>query len=171
LCGANADRFPELARQIVDEGHAIGNHGYSHKTFIGKLPGWIRRDIEQATPAIEMRAGAPAVAPTKTAGLFRPPYGIRWFGLDGVLRLLKLEAITWDVNGEDWKRRPEDIARKVIREAKPGSIILLHDGIPPKGQGTRENTVRALPAIIAELSRSYEFVTVPQLIADLRSKS
>jgi peptidoglycan/xylan/chitin deacetylase (PgdA/CDA1 family) len=171
LCGANVEKFPEVARQIAHEGHAIGNHAYSHRNFIGKPGGWMREDIDQAAAAIQMLMVGTPSAPLNGPGLFRPPYGIRWFGLNGVLEHLKLETVMWDVNSEDWKRMPEDIARKVIRDAKPGSIILLHDGIPPQEQGTRANTVKALPAILAELSKSYEFVTVPQLIAELRSRS
>jgi peptidoglycan-N-acetylglucosamine deacetylase len=171
LCGANVEKFPETARRIALEGHAIGNHTYSHAAFIGKSPKWMRRDIEQASSVIEHHIGSHRSSSVSSSALFRPPYGIRWFALAGVLRKLQLEAVMWDVNSEDWKRKPEGIFRKVIREAKPGSIVLLHDGVPPHEQGNRDNTVKVLPCIIAELSTSYELVTVPQLIdsADLNS--
>jgi peptidoglycan-N-acetylglucosamine deacetylase len=164
LCGANVERFPETARRIALEGHAIGNHAYSHTAFIGKSPQWMRRDIEQASSVIEHHLGSHRSCSVSSLVLFRPPYGIRWFALAGVLRALKLQTVMWDVNSEDWKRKPEDIFGKVVREAKPGSIVLLHDGVPPHEHGDRDNTVKALPSIIAELSTSYEFVTVPRLI-------
>ena len=96
--------------------------------------------------------------------LFRPPYGLRWVGLAEVLQQAGLLAVMWDVNSEDWKRPPEEIVARVVNQAQPGSIILLHDGIPPNESTSRTNTVQALPEILRKLSTQYQFATVSELI-------
>lgn len=112
----------------------------------------------------ELSATAERISPTHHRNLFRPPFGLRWFGLADILKQHNLQAVMWDVNGEDWKRPPQEISRKVVKEARAGSIILLHDGMPPNESGNRANTAQALPEIIRELSREYKLVTIPELM-------
>ncbi len=157
LCGQNVERYPEIARRIAEERHAIGNHAYSHRRFLWRSPGWIKQEIERAQRAIVQHTHATSPV------LFRPPYGLRWFGLAPILRSLGMQAIMWEVNSLDWKSSPAEIASRVARETRPGSIILLHDGVPPKVSGTRANTADALPAIIAELTPRFRFVTIAEL--------
>ena len=72
-------------------------------------------------------------------------------------------VVLWSINSGDWRRHGvsvEQLINKVVATAKPGAIVLMHDG-----GGERSRTVQALPKIIDELTAGgYEFVTVPELL-------
>jgi len=157
LCGANVERHPALARRIADEGHEIGNHTYSHPRLLGRTPGKILLEIDRAQKTIAHHSG-------RKPELFRPPYGLRWFGLFPILEQQGLRAVMWSVNGRDWKTVPEKITERILRETHPGAIILLHDGLPPREHGSRKATVEALPVILRLLGRTYRFVTISMLL-------
>lgn len=156
LCGANVEKYPELAHRIAEEGHEIGNHTYSHPRLLGRTPGKIAWEIERAQRVIAPHTGC---APE----LFRPPYGLRWFGLFPILQRNSMQLVMWSVNGRDWQRTPQQIAESVLREAQNGSIILLHDGMPPGEQGSRAATAEALENILPELQKRFRLVTVSKL--------
>jgi peptidoglycan/xylan/chitin deacetylase (PgdA/CDA1 family) len=156
LCGSNVERYPDAARRIAEEGHEIGNHTYSHPRLLGKSPGRIALEIDRAQKLIERYTG-------KEPKLFRPPYGLRWFGLFPILRQRKMQAVMWSVNGLDWRSSSEAIAERIVRQSHAGAIILLHDGVPPREKGNRNATVEALPAILRQLQGRYRFVTISDL--------
>ena len=160
LCGSSVERYPEMARRIAAEGHAIGNHTYSHPRLLARTPGKIFWEIDRAQKVIERHTGRPA-------RLFRPPYGLRWFGLFRILRQQRMQAVMWSVNGRDWKTSAERITARVLSHTHPGAIILLHDAPPPGEAGNRRATVEALPAILRILGRSYRFVTVSEMQSQL----
>ena len=156
LCGQNVERYPETARRIAKEGHEIGNHTYSHPRLLWRSPGKIAWEIERAQKIIAHRTGR---QPT----LFRPPYGLRWFGLFPILARNGLTAVMWSVNSFDWKLPVEQIVQRVLRGVRPGAIVLFHDGIPPRASGDRKATVKALGEVLRELGNRYQFVKVSDL--------
>jgi len=149
LCGKNVERHPELARRIVSEGHTIGNHTYSHPFLFARSRRFMAGEIDRAQEAIERITG---VRPT----LFRPPYGVRWFGLMPILRERGLKMVMWSVMGFDWKYQTQAIIGAIRRRLHPGAVILLHDGHeqPPPAGIDQSSTVEALPTIIEEATRS-----------------
>ncbi|MBI4464148.1 MAG: polysaccharide deacetylase family protein [Acidobacteria bacterium] len=159
LCGRNVERFPDHARRIAAEGHEIGNHTYSHPYLVGRTPGRIAYEINRAQQVITHRTG-------RQPRLFRPPYGLRWFGLFPVLAQQQMTAVMWFVNGKDWKLPASRIADRVLQKVAPGSVILLHDGIPPGESGDRRATVEALEKILPALAQRYELVTVSELFPE-----
>jgi peptidoglycan/xylan/chitin deacetylase (PgdA/CDA1 family) len=156
LCGQNVERYPELARRIAEEGHEIGNHTYSHPRLLGRTPGKIAWEIELTQNIIAHRTG-------RTPTLFRPPYGLRWFGLFRVLKRNRLTSVMWSVNSLDWKRPHTEIVQRVIRETQPGAIILFHDGVRPRKSGNRQVTVEALRDILHATMGRFECVPVSEL--------
>ncbi len=156
LCGQNVERFPEHARRIAEEGHEIGNHTHSHPYFLWKTPGKIAWEIDRAQEVIVSRTG-------HRPRLFRPPYGLRWFGLFPILHGRELTAVMWSVSGRDWRLPATGIAGRILRKANGGSIILLHDGCPPGERGDRRQTAAALEEIVRALSERYRFVTVSEM--------
>jgi peptidoglycan-N-acetylglucosamine deacetylase len=156
LCAQNVERFPEMARRIADEGHEIGNHTYSHPNLFWKSPGRIAFEITRAQAVIITITG-------KRPALFRPPYGVRWFGLFPILRTHNLRTVMWSVSGFDWRFPSPRIAERVIAKSKPGSIILLHDGVPPHETGDRLATVEALRQIIPALTQSFTFSVASEM--------
>jgi peptidoglycan-N-acetylglucosamine deacetylase len=155
LCGKNVERHPEIARRIVAEGHTIGNHTYSHPFPYFRRRSFIAAEIDRAQDVIERVTG-------QRPRIFRPPFGARWLGMYRVLRERRLPLINWSDTGYDWLDRV-DIARETLKDLRPGSIILLHDGkqVYPPHQVDRSRTVSALPAIIDGARRAcLTFVSV-----------
>lgn len=149
LCGKNVEKHPEIARRIVREGHTIGNHTYSHPFLFARSRSFIEGEVDRAQEAIERITG---VRPT----LFRPPYGVRWFGLMPILRERGLNMVMWSVMGFDWKYPTQAIIKAIKCRLHTGAVILLHDGHeqPPPAGIDQSSTVEALPAIIEAATRS-----------------
>ena len=144
-CGKNVERHPSLVRRMEAEGHAVGNHTYSHPLFYLKRRSLIESELDRTQDLIQKAIG-------QLPRLFRPPYGVRWFGLFPALRARGLSDVQWSDTGYDWIRRnrPSDIARKALARLAPGAVILLHDGREPRAPGEVDAsaTVAALPAIL-----------------------
>ena len=156
-CGANVVRHPQTARAVVDAGHEIGNHTYSHPMLCFKSPGFMLREIERAQTAIEEHTGA---HPT----LFRAPYGVRWPGLRAAQGKSGLTGVMWTVIGYDWNLAANGIVRRVAGNISNGSIICLHDGRELRASPDIRNTIRATEQLIPMLlDRGYRFETVSRL--------
>ncbi|GGQ05186.1 polysaccharide deacetylase family protein [Streptomyces roseolilacinus] len=153
--GHHVAALPDEVRRIAAAGHELGNHSWSHPFLPDLTPEQLREQLDRTAEAVaRVTGGAPR--------WFRPPYG----GLDPeVLATLAEHPTTlalWDVDSRDWARPgPERIAATVLGAAGPGSVVLMHEG-----GGDRDQTVRALPAIIEGLlARGLELVPVGELPA------
>jgi peptidoglycan/xylan/chitin deacetylase (PgdA/CDA1 family) len=163
MIGNNVDRLPDVARRIVAEGHAIGNHTYSHPFWAPmEPPDRISREINKAEYSIFRATG-------QWPSYFRPPHGWRSPWMMQLARKEKYTVVTWTISPDDWQRiSRRTIEHRVLSKCAAGSIILLHDGIELKQEPQRQETAAALPVIISELkSRGYRFVTIPELIGSL----
>jgi peptidoglycan-N-acetylglucosamine deacetylase len=142
-------------RAIVAHGDGIGVHSWSHPDLTALRPARVRAELIGTRNAIRRLAGVDPV-------LYRPPYGAVDRRVMAAVAPARMVPVLWDVDGEDWteKATPRSVARTVLREVRPGSIILLHDG-----GGRRGVTVRALPRIVAGLrARGLEIVLVTDLL-------
>ena len=149
--GRNLKKHPDIARQVVAEGHAIGNHTWHHWYF-HMNPATAAAEIENTSKLIYQTTGVQTF-------LFRPPGGFLNNGLVAYARSKNYGIMMW--NSEPGEFQPRNTAatyvKNVVNMATPGGIVLLHD-VHPK-------TVLALPQIITELrQRGYRFVTIPQLL-------
>ncbi|MFI1016684.1 polysaccharide deacetylase family protein [Streptomyces sp. NPDC020965] len=153
--GLHVNALPDEVRRITDAGHDIGNHTWSHPFLPDLTATQFRLQIERTSAAFERSVGE---APT----LFRPPYGARTPEALGELLPDGPALALWDVDSWDWARPgPEKITKTVLDHARPGSMILMHDG-----GGDRRETVRALPAVIEGLlERDLRFVPAGELRA------
>ena len=161
-CGKNVERYPELVGRMEAEGHTVGNHTYSHPLLYLKHRSAIEAELDRTQDAVGRIIG-------KLPRLFRPPYGVRWFGLFPALRERHLTDVQWSDTGYDWITRysPAEIARRALARLAPGAVILLHDGREPRspGQVDASATVAALPAIIeGPRARGFSFVPVGQFL-------
>lgn len=145
---------PDIAKQVVAEGHAIGNHTWNH---------WYRR-MDEATAKSEIERTSDLIY--KTTGvktqLFRPPGGVLNNGLATYAKSQKNAVVMWSLTSADTdpRAKPEVFVKNVVKGAKSGYIVLMHDG-----GGDRRRTVQALPKIISGLKQQgYKFVTVPELL-------
>jgi peptidoglycan/xylan/chitin deacetylase (PgdA/CDA1 family) len=157
LCGANAERYPDLVRRIRDEGHEIGNHTFSHPYLYLMDRDKIAGEIDRTQDLLQKLTG-------RRPRLFRPPFGVRWFSLWPLLQERGLTMVLWSMRGYDGDLDAPGIARTTLGQLQPGGIILLHDGFETHAPAEvdRSATVRALPAIIQGIRRAgYTFVPIP----------
>lgn len=152
--GSALQENPEIAKRVVAEGHAIGNHTWHH---------WYRK-MDEATAKSEIEKTNELIY--KTTGVktsfFRPPGGYLNNGLAAYAKNQKNSVVLWSVTSADTdpRAKPQAFVKNVLKGAKPGAIVLMHDG-----GGNRERTVKALPEIISGLKQQgYRFVTVPELL-------
>jgi peptidoglycan/xylan/chitin deacetylase (PgdA/CDA1 family) len=141
MIGKQVERFPEVARRVVREGHEIGNHSLSHPIFLYQRPAKTRTQLEIAQKVIGQVTGV-------TPKIARPPCGVRTPSYFRAAQRLELQTVQWSVAGFDWKNiTAAKIAKNVLSDLNAGSIVLLHDG-DDKLAKRRTETARALPAII-----------------------
>jgi peptidoglycan-N-acetylglucosamine deacetylase len=155
---------PDIVRAVVQAGHIVGNHTFTHPLLIFKGPAEIRNELSDCRSAIQDAVGeAPA---RKAANLFRPPFGGRRPAVLRIARELGLAPVMWNVTGYDWNAPPaEAIEKKVASQIRGGDVILLHDGGHKQMGADRAQTVQATDHLIERyLSEGYEFVTIPQMM-------
>jgi peptidoglycan-N-acetylglucosamine deacetylase len=152
--GTSLQENPEIGKRVVEEGHAIGNHTWHH---------WYKQ-MDKATAKSEIDRTADLIY--KTTGvkttLFRPPGGYLNNGLATYAKSKNYAVVMWSQTSADTDPRAkyQVFVKNVLRDAKPGGIVLMHDG-----GGDRRRTVEALPQIISGLkAKGYRFVTVPELL-------
>lgn len=159
LIGRYVQQRPGIVREIVNVGHVVGNHTFTHPLLIFKSQAEIRRELSQCRSALQDAIG-------EHSNLFRPPFGGRRPAVLRVARELGLEPVNWNVTGYDWNAPPaEVIERKIVRQIRGGDVILLHDGGHKQMGADRAPTVIATDRLIARYKgKGYELVTVPGMI-------
>jgi peptidoglycan/xylan/chitin deacetylase (PgdA/CDA1 family) len=152
--GLNSRSYTEEIARIQESGHLLGNHTWSHPFLQELSEPQLQAQIDRTSEALIAAGGKPT-------GLFRPPYGSRTPQVMNWLGEGTSTVVLWDVAPDDWAMPGTgEIARRTLDQAKPGSIILLHDG-----GGDRTQTVDSLPEIIEGLlARDYRFVTVDDML-------
>jgi peptidoglycan/xylan/chitin deacetylase (PgdA/CDA1 family) len=153
VVGQNVKNYPDLTKRVVTDGHIIANHTWHH---------WYHH-MNAQTAAYEVANTTDIIYKTtgiKTS-LFRPPGGNMRNGVAAYAKSNKYAVIMWSSDSMDYSRPGiPRLINNIFREAKPGGIVLMHDG-----GGDRSHTVTALPEIISKFRKQgYEFVTVPELL-------
>jgi len=150
--GRYLQTYPEIGKQVAAAGHAIGNHTWNHQ-YIKYNEEGAAREIDRTSSLIEELTGI-------QTSIFRPPGGILNNGLAAYAQKKNYAVVVWSADSLDWRTLTESLMDNVMRQAKSGGIVLMHDG-----GGNRSRTVKALPDIIARLRKEgYIFVTVPELL-------
>jgi peptidoglycan-N-acetylglucosamine deacetylase len=172
IVGEQANAAPDLLRREYNEGHEIGNHTFTHPQFDEISHTQLRWELNLTQRLIESTLGVKSI-------LFRPPYGIDHQpeyaeevvqlpypqDLGYIIVGQKIDPDDWRMTEEKRQRPAEEIAEDVLRQAKNGNIVLLHDG-----GGDREQTVRALPLIIDRLrANGYELTSISELLGQTRA--
>ena len=155
ILGRHAERWPELVQRIATEGHSVCNHGYYHRKLHFKSPRYVRSDLQLGTRAIVDACGV-------TPAFFRAPHGFRSPWVTYIARSLGQRTVGWGRGVWDTARPGvEVIADRTVRVAKPGSILLLHDGDGYDPSGDRTQTARAVPLIIDRIREAgLDFATL-----------
>ncbi len=151
VLGKAAKRHPMLLRRIAADGHAIGNHSWSHGK--GKTKDQAIWELIRTNQAVIFATGN---CPT----LFRPPYGIRDGEYSAQAKAMGMASVLWtSIDGDTATKSPEKMLA-YVGTPKNGEIILCHDG-PGKIA-----TIQMVSMLISKLKKkSYEFATVPELLS------
>jgi peptidoglycan-N-acetylglucosamine deacetylase len=159
LIGRYVQQRPELAREIVQAGHVVGNHTFTHPLLVFKSDAEIRQELSQCRSALQEAIGDPT-------NLFRPPFGGRRPAVLRAARDLGMKPIMWSVTGYDWTAPPaEVIERKVAKQIRGGDVILLHDGGHNQMGADRAQTVIATERLITRYkAEGLEFLTIRQMM-------
>jgi peptidoglycan/xylan/chitin deacetylase (PgdA/CDA1 family) len=159
LMGKYVRQRPDIVRDVVQAGHVIGNHTFTHPNLAYKSGAQAREELLQCRQAIVETVGEPS-------NLFRPPFGGRRPVTLRVVRELGLVPVMWNVTGYDWNAPSvEYIEKKVTRNVCGGNVILLHDGSHRAFGYDRSRSVTVTDRLIARYkAEGFEFVTVPEMM-------
>lgn len=151
LIGANAERYPETVKQIINEGHEIGNHTYTHNL---KSKATEINDAERFDKLLEDNFGY-------KIKLFRPPGGIIKADTESIAQKLGYKIILWNIDTKDWAHKSTaSITNNILSNCRCGSIVLMHDYITGES-----HTEAALDRVIPKLKKEgYSFLTVSNLL-------
>lgn len=150
VIGKNVKEYPKEVKAMVDAGHEVGNHSYTHAQLNTLTEPGVEKEIKDTDKAIE---NAGVDKPT----LLRPPYGASNRAVDDAAKTTGKHVIMWDVDTLDWKTRstPKTVSA-VKANARPGAIILMHSIHKP--------TVDAADTILTYLKKEgYSMVTISDL--------
>lgn len=156
LTGKEIEENMDKAKLIVNEGHEIGNHTYTHQRLVFKIPDTIKNEVEKTNDLIRQTGYNGEIT-------FRPPGCKKLVLLPYYLSKNNIKTITWDLEPDsiaDISNDSDKMVDYVLDNVKPGSIILMH--VMYK---SREASMNALPEIIKGLKeKGYEFLKIGDLI-------
>jgi peptidoglycan/xylan/chitin deacetylase (PgdA/CDA1 family) len=158
VIGELARKHTDLVRRMAAAGHAIGNHSWSHPSF----PAIGSRERRWQIQACE------EVITPYSQKIFRPPYGNQVFGSRLDVWRLGLRVVTWNTVGRDWQDDSADtVLQRLVEGLRPGSIMLLHDGLRTAEDerfASRDATLEAVRRLLEGHAGHYQFITVPELL-------
>lgn len=148
VLGEKAEACPEIIERMVEEGHIIGNHTYSHIQLKSNNRDQFRNELVQTNEVISGITG-------KEVQYVRPPYGTWDKKLEEELNMF---PVLWNVDPNDWCTGSADkVTRRITDKAKENSIILMHDCY-------QSSVDAALASIDILTERGYRFVTVEEIL-------
>ena len=121
--GSKAEGHRDVVRRIVEEGHTVGNHTWSHGWDFPLMPRCrVETELERTSEEIYRMTG-------KRPALFRPPFGVTNPIIGRAVRARSLVTVGWNVRSLDTVDGTprEKVLRRIVRKLRPGSVILLHD--------------------------------------------
>jgi peptidoglycan/xylan/chitin deacetylase (PgdA/CDA1 family) len=138
--GRAVDARPDISRALYDDGQLLGNHSYHHDSWRWLDPRY--PELARTQSAIRRAVG---VCPA----LYRPPHGQRTPFIKAIVADRDMTMVTWDASGQDWALHdPAVVSDLILSKVRPGSIILLHDGLDGKVHADRSVLLQALPRIL-----------------------
>lgn len=158
LRGSNMRQNPEYTKKIVNSGHQIANHTFTHAKMIFKSPRFMEEEIRRTNIEIK-KAGYEGEI------FFRPPYGKKFVFLPIILHKYGMRTITWSLEPESYPEIAKDsklIANYITNNIKPGDVILLNPM-----NSNNEETLESLEIFIPELKEmGYDFKLVSDLFRE-----
>lgn len=152
VLGEKAAANPLIIRRIIDEGHIIGLHANKHIGAPFRSYRAMEGDFHKSLDILKEMG--------VRVKFYRPPWGLVSIASSKFISQYDFEPVLWSLHASDWSKYVDEkhISKVLIEKAKPGDIVLLHDGRGAKDAPQR--TINALTMAIPELiSQGYKFVT------------
>ena len=160
--GACVHRYPTVAKSVYDFGHAIGLHGYDHRSFPLLSTSQLQQSLESTQRAISTAIGINGANVRDV----RPPNGLFTPQTLELLTKWQYRSVMWSVVPEDWVRPGINlVVQRVLEQVQNGSTIVLHDGACG-GIDVAETTQILIPEL---LRRGYKFVNIDSFWRDRTS--
>lgn len=159
MVGRCAERFPETVGAVVEAGHVLGNHSYSHSFSRYLTMPTQRTELQRCQDCLAAIAG---VRP----GLYRPPWLCHWPWVLASVRAAGLQAVSGRFGHplEIFQPAAGRIAAAAAKVARPGRILIFHDGFDARGGGRNETVAAVGPLIDTLRGRGYRFTTVDEVL-------
>jgi peptidoglycan-N-acetylglucosamine deacetylase len=152
MVGRQIEKYPDLVIRTVLEGHECANHSFHHYR-LPKIP------LEEVVEELNATNDALRKILGVRSRLFRPPGGEYNIAIQRVIEKLGYINVLWSADPADYRENctPRTIVDTILRDLRPGGIILLHDGL--------ERSTLALPELIERVQeKGWSFVTVSELL-------
>jgi peptidoglycan/xylan/chitin deacetylase (PgdA/CDA1 family) len=150
LIGQSVERYPQLVREIHQNGHQLGLHCYHHLPFLIENPALLRKELDHTRNLIADTCG---VSPETICDV-RPPYGFFTAKTSSLLREWEYRLVLWNSIPPHWMQPFNWTVKQILDSVVPGSVIVLHDG---KGHGSK--VAHIVDAIIPRL-RALDFTFI-----------
>lgn len=143
VLGNRLERYPQLGRRIVAEGHELAVHGWQHERFWRPSPRGDVRDLARATYSVRRTAGA-------RPRWYRPPYGVLTATRLAAARRLGLRPVLWTAWGKDWTASADadSVLAELAKRMGGGATVLLHDADHACAHGAWHSALDALPHLV-----------------------
>ncbi|MFH6997957.1 polysaccharide deacetylase family protein [Flavobacterium sp. FlaQc-57] len=150
--GKNIEIHPEIVKQIIAEGHLLGNHSYSHSKFFDFY------NAKKITDEIQTTDSLLEKFTSKKINFFRPPYGVTTPSIRRALQLTGHKVIGWNIRSLDGGTKNQGlIFNRIIKRVSPGGIVLLHD--------TASHSVLVLEQFLQFLQQNnYKVISTEELL-------
>ena len=158
VSGQDASNYPDLIKEILSDGHFIGNHSYSHDPFLMLYPYHkLYQEIDAAQDILKKFGILPLV--------FRPPVGLTNPKLRPILTTLGMFCVTFSCRAFDRGNRHIDgLARKILGKVKSDDIVLLHD-VRPNGENGVQQWLHEIELILSGfLTMGFNVIPLDELI-------
>jgi len=152
LIGKKIPGNDALLKRMVQEGHIIGNHSFSHHPLFDLFgSGKMLNDMTAMNQLVKNITGL-------TPRFFRPPYGVTNPNLKKAVMSGGFISIGWSIRSYDTViKNPRRLVSKILSGLKPGAILLLHD--------TSETTVAILPELLKAIQqKGFQIVRLDKMV-------
>ena len=148
MLGNRVQYYPEIALDVLNRGHEVGNHTWSHPVLPKLTEAQIINEFTTTENAIISAIG-------QESTVFRPPYGST---TDAINAIIPREVAIWSIDTLDWKHRDANkLVQSVKNQMHNNAIILMHD--------IHQSTADGLNGVLEYLTNEgYEFVTVSDIM-------
>lgn len=146
--GENLEKYPNLAKEIISQGHELGNHTFKHQ----KITQLSKVEIQQS---IEKVQNISSNVLDYKMRYFRPPHGRFSLSTNNILKKFELENVMWSLLTYDYKNDLNIVKFALTNYLKQDSIIVLHDN-----NKSKDIIVDSIKLVVEETQkRNYQFGT------------